>query len=269
MWRIILSAAIFICLISVTALAALPTQITSITPANGTTGVSRGPTISVVFNVAMTSSTITTSTFYLTLSGTSSQISGGTVAYNSTTRTATLTFPSGTLVLNTAYTINLTKSIKTSATPSVAIGTSTYSEYSFITIADDTPPTVVTVSPANSATGVALTSVIDVTFSDLIDLTTLTSSSFQVSGGVTPSTIAQYGGATSKTYRYTPSANLAYNTLYTITLKAGIKNVTALSMASDYSFSFRTLLPDTTPPTVASVSPASAATSIALRIIGM
>lgn len=267
MCRIIFIAVFFFSITSVNALAALPTQITSIAPANGATGISTGPTISVVFNTPMTSSTITTTNFYLTLSGTSSKISGGTVAYNSTTRIATLTFPSGTLALNTAYTINLTKSIKTSASPSVAIGTATYSEYSFTTVVDDTPPTVVSVVPANNATGVALTAVIDVTFSDLIDITTLTSSSFLVNGGVTPASIVQFGGAASKTYRYTPAANLAYNTLYTITLKAGIKNVVGLSMAADYPSSFRTLLPDTTPPTVTVVSPAASATGIALNSV--
>src|SRR5947209_12311002 len=64
----------------------------------------------------------------------------------------------------------------------------------------------------------------------------------------------------------TPSAPLANLTVYTATVKSGpsgVKDLAGNALASDFIWSFTTL-PDTIPPTVTSVTPASGATGIAL-----
>jgi hypothetical protein len=75
-------------------------SVSSVTPANGATGVSTGTTVTATFNKAMDPASITSTTFTL-------QSSAGAVAaavsYNATTRTATLT-PSAALALGTTYT---------------------------------------------------------------------------------------------------------------------------------------------------------------------
>ena len=53
-----------------------------------------------------------------------------------------------------------------------------------------------------------------------------------------------------------PSSNLAFSTLYTVTLGVGIRDLENDAIDSPTSFSFTTTgAPDTTPPTVSSRSP--------------
>ncbi|MDD5286471.1 MAG: Ig-like domain-containing protein, partial [Desulfuromonadaceae bacterium] len=258
MWRIITFVALIIVTTAGQALAALPAEITSITPALGAVGISTGPTVTVVFNTSMSSSTITDHSFYL---GDTSynKISGGTVTYTTSSRTATLTYPAGTLANNTQYYIVLSPSgsrIKKSNGDEINGGGNDghrYVEYYFTTVAAVLAPTVVSTLPAANATGVARTTTIDVIFSDPLTSATVTDpANFTVSGGVTGS--IAYVDAT-KTATFTPSATLAFNTSYTVTLTTGIQNATGQNMAANYVFSFTTLLTDTTPPTVSSVTP--------------
>lgn len=261
MWRIFLTTVFVVLMTAGQSLADLPGEITSITPALGAVDISTGPTITVVFNTAISSSTITNTSFYV---GDTSynRISGGTVSYTSSSKTATLTYPAGTLSNSTQYYIILSPSgsriMKTNSTQ--INGGNRYRDYYFTTIAAVIAPTVVSTLPAANATGVARTTAIDVVFSDPLTSATVTNpANFTVSGGVT-GTIT-YVDAT-KTATFTPSAILAFDSPYTVTLTTGIQNASGQSMAANYVFSFRTLLPDTTPPTVSSVAPAANATSI-------
>jgi hypothetical protein len=78
-----------------------------------------------------------------------------------------------------------------------------------------------------------------------------------------PAAIA-YDPAT-RTATLTPTATLAYSTVYTATVKsgvAGVKDGAGNALAADRVWSFTTGA-DTTPPTVTSVTPASGATAVA------
>lgn len=99
---------------------------------------------------------------------------------------------------------------------------------------DTTKPTVSQTSPANGVTGVAVNSAISVTFSEAIDPSTVTTSTFQVAGVTGPVSV---NGTTAT---FTPSSNLGYNTPYTVTLTTGVKDTAGNTMAANYTWSFTT-----------------------------
>jgi len=125
---------------------------------------------------------------------------------------------------------------------------------------DTTKPTVSQTSPANGATGVAINSSISVTFSEPIDPSTVTTSTFQVAG------VTGALSVNGTTATFTPSSNLGNNTAYTVTLTTGVKDAAGNTMAAIYTCSFTTgAQADTTLPTVSSVSPANNATGTAVN----
>ncbi len=124
------------------------------------------------------------------------------------------------------------------------------------TIADTTAPTISLQYPAADATGVATNSSITATFSEPMDLSSITSSSFlltqnenSVSGSVSLSgTVATF----------TPGSNFLGNTTYTATITTSAKDTAGNPLAANFSWSFTTgAAPDTTPPTVTSTTPAT------------
>jgi hypothetical protein len=88
-----------------------PPTVTSKSPADGTTGISTGTTVTATFSRSMDATTITSSSFTLKPSGGAAV--AATVTYNSGTNTATLT-PSAALANSTTYTATLATTIKAS-----------------------------------------------------------------------------------------------------------------------------------------------------------
>jgi len=131
----------------------------------------------------------------------------------------------------------------------------------YMSALDTAPPTVISTSPANSATGVPITSVIIITFSETIDTATFNSSTFTLrnNGNNVAGTITVNGALVT----FTPSSNLAYSTTYTGTITTEVEDLVGNAMAADYIWSFTTgAAPDTTPPTVTAVSPGIGATDV-------
>lgn len=116
---------------------------------------------------------------------------------------------------------------------------------------------VLSVSPADGATGVPVTSPnIGATFNEPIEGGTVTTNTFTLkdSNGNAVSGTAQGGGG-SLLAGFIPSQPLSYSTTYTATIIAGgIRDSAGNSLASPKSWTFTTE-PDTTPPIV-SASPA-------------
>jgi len=127
---------------------------------------------------------------------------------------------------------------------------------------DTTPPTVSSVSPVADATGVARGTTVSVTFSEAMDESTITTSSFtldSVSGSVS------YDSGT-YTATFTPGANLSYSATYTATLSTAITDAAGNPLASAYSWSFTIRRQptgggggggggrDTTPPRISAIS---------------
>jgi len=106
-----------------------------------------------------------------------------------------------------------------------------------LTVTDITAPTVSSTSPAADATDVAVDTRVSVTFSEAMDSSTITTSSF------TLDSIAGSVSYDSDTYTatFTPDANLDESTTYTATLSTAITDAAGNPLASAYSWSFTTV----------------------------
>ena len=114
----------------------------------------------------------------------------------------------------------------------------------------DRVPTVSSTSPANNGTGVAVNTPITATFSEAMDSSTITTTSFLVNDGTDniAGTLA-YSGTTAT---FTPTTTLDYETTYTATITTGAKDLAGNPLDADYTWSFTTTtrwtllkLPDT------------------------
>ena len=122
-------------------------------------------------------------------------------------------------------------------------------------------PEVVSTDPANAAVGVPTNKIVVVTFNTPMNGSTFTSSTFYVKQGTT--VIAGTITSSGKTAVFTPTVNFSSNTLYTATVKAGVKDLEKNAMIADYVWSFTTgTAPDIIPPTVISTDPVNNATGV-------
>lgn len=124
-----------------------PPTVTSISPANGATGVSQSATASATFSEPMNPSTITTASVVLR-NGTGAVVPA-TVTYNSSTRVATLT-PTSPLAASSGYTATITTDVKDISGNALAADQTS----SFTTVAGPSCPCTIwnsSATPANSA----------------------------------------------------------------------------------------------------------------------
>ena len=221
---------------------------------------------------------------------TSSAILNGTVSTNGTTTTALFQYgiASGTYTgTSTQTTITGSSTSAVSSTVSSlsadtiyyyriaannSSGTSTGSEASFTTTASPGGGgdgggggggtkytlTVISASPSNGATGVGANTAVSVTFSLLMNGSTLTTEAFKLSSDVGSAT----GSVSTDYYKaiFTPASSLSYDTTYTavITTKAQAANAAGTTLDSNYSWSFTTEIAPVvpTPTTTSTVTPA-------------
>jgi hypothetical protein len=100
------------------------------------------------------------------------------------------------------------------------------------------PPTVISAVPANGSIGVVVSSPVSLTFSEPVDPTTFTSSTFTLYSGVTPvSGTVSVSGAIAT---FTPSIPLATNTSYTATVSGNVRDLSGNTLGSNYSWTFQT-----------------------------
>jgi ice-binding like protein/Big-like domain-containing protein len=124
-----------------------------------------------------------------------------------------------------------------------------------------TSPTVVSTSPVNDATSVAINAPVTATFSTEMDPATL-ATAFTLKQGATPvaGTVAYLG----TTATLTPEGNLAPNSVFTATLSTASKDLEGRALAADYTWSFTTDT-HTISPTVIATSPMNAATNVSIN----
>jgi O-glycosyl hydrolase/methionine-rich copper-binding protein CopC len=229
--------------------------VTSTSPATGATGVAINSAVTATFSEAMTASTLTTSTF--TLASSAGAVTG-TVAYDSASNTATFT-PSAALAWSTQYTATITTGAQSSSGASIA----TNYIWTFTTAAAP-PPTVTAELPASGAANVSVGSTIAATFSEAMNPSSLTTSTFTLSSssGAVTGTVAYDAGT--ETATFTPSSSLSYATLYTATITTGAQSSSGASIATNFTWTFTT---EAAPagPTVTSTTPVSGATGAALN----
>ncbi len=158
----------------------------------------------------------------------------GTLSYDPATWTITFT-PDAPLASNTTYTATLTTTLKDLAGNMLA---EAY-VWSFTTeYVDNTPPEVVSVTPADGATQVPLDTVLTATFSEPVsgvDATsfTLVGPTGEVAGVVTYE-------ASTRTATFTPNEPLELDGIYTATLSTAIQDLAGNALAAPYVWSFAT-----------------------------
>jgi len=103
---------------------------------------------------------------------------------------------------------------------------------------DTTRPTVSSVVPANTATGVFTNSKITTVFSEEMAPASISTTTYTVKQGANPvaGTIA-YSGVTAV---FTPASALAINTLYTVTVTTAAKDLAGNTLENNYVWSFTT-----------------------------
>jgi len=115
------------------------------------------------------------------------------------------------------------------------------------TVPDTTAPTVIAVSPANNATGVARNVNLSVTFSEAIDPSTINSTTIELRNASTNALVAAtvtYDAATRRAI-LNPSGNLAIRTRFTATVRGGatdprVKDLAGNPLAPSLTWSFTT-----------------------------
>ncbi|WP_457973269.1 Ig-like domain-containing protein [Arthrobacter sp. D1-17] len=140
---------------------------------------------------------------------------------------------------------------------------------------DTTAPTVTGTSPADGATGVAVSANVTGTFSEAMDTSTITPATFTLRTGTATGTGTAVSAAvtydsTNRVATLNPNAELAAGTVYTATIKGGstgVKDAAGNALAADRTWTFTTATAgggDTTAPTVTGTSPADGATGVAV-----
>jgi hypothetical protein len=236
-------------------------QVSSTNPANLLACEPTNRNITATFTKAMNPLTITTATFLVT--GVSAVT--GTVTLDAPNNTAIFA-PAANLAFSTTYTATITTSAQD--TTGNALASNFVWSFKSCATTDTTAPTVTSTVPANLASAVPVNQKIAATFSKGMDSRTLTATTFTLKG---PSTTAvagtvSYGGNAGTIATFTPTSNLAVNTLFTATITSGAKDLAGNALAAPYQWTFTTgAAPDVVAPTVTLTVPATAASSVGIN----
>ena len=238
-----------------------PPLISTVSPLNGATGVVTGTLITATFNEAIDPATVTGTTFQLRDAGNNLIPASGNTSLGQITLD-----PTSTLAGSTVFTATITggaSGVKDLAGNALASNFS----WSFTTSAvDNTPPTVTSVSPVNGATGVSTGANIIANLNEAINASTVTTTTFQLrdaGNNLIPASVSTLSGQIT----LDPTSTLAGSTVFTATITggaSGVKDLAGNALAGNFSWSFTTAAVDNTPPTVTSVSPINAATSVSV-----
>ena len=218
-------------------------------PLNLATNVALNKTITATFSVPMDQSTINGTSFTLK-NGTTPVLGLVSGLGNSVSFIPTLS-----LSPLTVYTAKITMAAKNLDGSAIAKDTT----WTFTT--GDVIPKILTTDPTKLATNVALNKSVTATFSAPMSSATLTSSTFTLmNGAINIVGVVSYTGVVAT---FNPNNDLKSNTVYTATIKAGVKNVNGTPLAKDSVWTFTTAT--VLAPTVILTDPADQDASVALN----
>ncbi|MFO0600202.1 MAG: Ig-like domain-containing protein [Myxococcaceae bacterium] len=223
-----------------------PTLVSSL-PADGTMNIASDTTPQLVFSEPMNPATLDVQF--------TPGWDPGTPVWSNGNRTVDFPMPAAKLQADTAYawTINATDVAGNPLAPTT-LGFRT------AVPPDTTPPTVVSTSPNNLATGIPQNTVIEVSFSEPMNKA-VTEAAFSTNPAVTCTSFTWNAQGTLLDCNH--AAQLTASTSYTVTINNGAKDLAGNNMAAPYQFSFTTAAaPDTTPPTVSSTNPVNNAIGV-------
>ena len=226
-----------------------PPTVTGETPAPNATGVATSSTVSATF-----SESIQPATLSFVLKDAGNNVVASTVSYVDATHTATLT-PSAALAPGATYTATVSGAKDLAGNQMTAPFS-----WSFTTIAPDTtPPTVTAQSPAPNSSNVSVGTAVTATFSEAVQPGTISFLLKDSANNAVAATLTY--SATTNTATLAPSASLNPSTTYTATV-SGAADLAGNVMTAPVSWSFTTIVADTTPPTVTAEAPAPNATGV-------
>jgi hypothetical protein len=226
--------------------------VTSTDPINLAVAVAFNKKISVAFSKPMDSLSATKS---FSITNTSL---GGTPVIGSVTYTGTTAVfsPSGNLLPSTSYSATISTVAKDVA------GTFLKNSYTWTFTTGKAPdiiaPTVISTTPINAAIDIPFNQKLSAVFSEAMDPATVVAANFKLAntslGGIDVPGVVLYSGTTAT---FAPNVVLLPNTTYTATITTGVKDLAAVSLISNYVWSFTTSkLPDIISPTIVSTDPA-------------
>ncbi|MEX2403969.1 MAG: ice-binding family protein [Balneolales bacterium] len=216
-------------------------------PANSATNVELDAVITVTFTDKVDPTTITPTSFILSdnsqqaakgssntsgnveANNTASNISGE-LTYDDSTNTMSFT-PDDPLTTGTVYTGTVTTDVQD------PIGNAMLEDYVWTFTTDDAPQ-VESTDPANEELGVAVNKIVNATFTQAMDPSSLDQTSFTLFSGNT-----QINGSVSyinSTVSFVPDNGLMNGVTYTATINTGAKNENGTSLQDDYIWSFST-----------------------------
>jgi hypothetical protein len=214
-----------------------PPEVISQNPADGATDVPVDiSSIEVTFSEPMDPSTIDATTFQVTLNG--SAVSG---SINYADNTATFT-PASNLEFNSTYAVTVTTGVEDLVGNNMAENVA----WTFTTEQEQTPPQVLSTSPANNTADVPINSTIRVTFSEEMNSSTITTTTILVSQNGTP--VPGSINYLDKIATFTPSSNLAYGSDYSATVTTGVEDLAGNHLIADFNWTFVTELSSSTIP---------------------
>ena len=123
-------------------------------------------------------------------------------------------------------------------------------------------PTVLSTVPVTDATNVSLYQPITATFNKVMDLATLTDTSFTLTGpsDAVSGTVSYVAGT--KTAVFTPATALQASSFYTAELTTSVTDSYGIPLASPYTWSFTTGEVDSSAPTILTRTPVPSATDV-------
>jgi hypothetical protein len=202
----------------VSVLDVVPPSVQSISPAAGAIEVDTAASVVVTFSEPVARASVTATS--LSLNGNGGAVTA-TVAFGNGDRTVTLT-PSQPLAMNRVYTLTATQAITDVAgNPLSAVVASSFKTKS----PDSIPPKVSAIIPANGAVNVPIGSDIEVTFSEAIDRTTISSSSFRVSVDGSPIAGNFIFAGNDTVVRFIPASPLPFDAIGVVELTSAITDL--------------------------------------------
>lgn len=233
-----------------------PPAVGSVAPADGATGVPVATDVTLTFSEAMDAATISAST--IELRDASNALVSAAVSYDGATWTAVLD-PAADLDPSTTYTVRVLGG--SGGVADLAGNTMPADDVSTFTTEapDTTPPEVTSVVPADGATETPVGTDVSVTFNEAMDGSTIDTTTVELrdpSDNLMDAAVSYDAGT--QTALLNPTADLALATTYTVRVVGGAGGVTDVAgnpLTTDYTSTFTTEAPDTTPPEVASVKP--------------
>ncbi|MEK7600726.1 MAG: Ig-like domain-containing protein [Patescibacteria group bacterium] len=245
--------------------------VTAQTPADNATGVSVAVSPTVTFSEVMDPSSVNTNTVKLKLVAGDVDVTGVVVTLSDSRLVATLN-PSSALDYSTNYYIWVSGAKDAAGNNITAYTTAISQEFTTeVSSADVAAPTVVSVSPADNATNVGISTSIAITFNEEMMESTIGSVNIELrkysDDSVIPASISLIEG--NKVAHIMPTSNLSFATQYYVAVSTGVQDIvgnalaTALDATTKASYEFTTVADtsDVTAPAVPAISTGATTTT--------